>query len=57
MDDFGWSHPLLLGAEGLKYEDVEMLVTEICVNQTETDQIELIMKGFHDMTEQVYGED
>ena len=57
MEEFGWSHPLLLGAVGLEYKDVEMLVTEICVNQTETEKIELVMNEFRDMTSQVYGED
>lgn len=57
MEEFGWSHPLLLGAVGLEYKDVEMLVTEICVNQTETENIELVMNEFRDMTSQVYGED
>ena len=56
MDDFGWSHPLLLAAEGLKYEDVEMLVTEICVNRTGTEHIELVMNEFRDVTARVYGE-
>ena len=57
MDEYGWSHPLMLAAEGLKYEDVVMLMTEICVNQTDTDSIELVMSSFRDVTEQVYGED
>ena len=52
-----WTHPLLLGAAGLEYKDVEMLVTEICVNQTETEKIELVMNEFRDMTSQVYGKD
>ena len=57
MDDFGWSHPLVLGAEGLEYEDVEMLITEICVNQTETEKIDLVMHEFRDVTGQVYGDE
>ena len=56
MDDFGWSHPLVLAAEGLEYEDVEMLVREICVNQTDTESIELFMHEFRDVTGQVYGD-
>ena len=56
MEEFGWSHPLLLGGEGLRYEDVEMLVTEICVNQTGTENIEIVMNDFRDMTAQVFEE-
>ena len=56
MEEFGWKHPLLLGAVGLEYKDVEMLVTEICVNQTETEKIDLVMNEFRDYTTQVYGE-
>lgn len=54
MDDFGWTHPLLLAAEGLAYEDVEMLITEICVKQTSTENFELVMNDFRDVTGQVY---
>ena len=57
MEEFGWSHPCLLGAVGLEYKDVEMLVTEICVNQTETEKIDLVMNEFRDYTAQVYGDD
>ncbi len=57
MDEIGWSHPLVLAAEGLEYEDVEMLVTEICVNQTDTMEIELIMTDYRNVTSEVYGKE
>ncbi len=57
MDEIGWPHPLVLAAEGLEYDDVEMLVTEICVNQTGTENIELIMNDFRDVTSEVDGKD
>ena len=57
MNDFGWTHPLLLAAEGLPYEDVEMMIKEICMKQMETGDIELINKRFRDVTGEVYGDE
>ena len=55
MDDFGWSHPLVLGREGLTYENVKASLTGILLERKDTDQIEEVMNNFRDITETVYG--
>ena len=57
MDDFGWQHPLVLAAEGMSFDDVKQVLTEILIYQTETGDIELITERFRDVTTEVYGED
>ena len=55
MDDFGWSHPLVLRREGLTYENVRTILTGILLEKKDTDQIPEVMNGFRDITDAVYG--
>jgi hypothetical protein len=55
MDDFGWSHPLILRREGLTYENVRTILTGILLEKKDTDQIPEVMNGFRDITDAVYG--
>ena len=57
MDGFGWNHPMVLASEGLEYKDVKAILTEICLNQTETGDIPLIVERFKDVTAIVFPED
>ena len=54
MDDFGWAHPLVLGADDLSVEQVLMILTEICRKQTSTEGIPIISERFTDVTETVF---
>jgi len=54
MDDFGWKHPLVLAAEGMSYDNVKGILTEILINQTDTRNIGLITEHFRDITSQVF---
>ena len=55
MDDFGWSHPLVLRREDLTYENVRTILTGILLEKKDTDQIPEVMNGFRDITDAVYG--
>ena len=57
MDGFGWNHPMVLASEDLEYKDVKAILTEICLNQTETGDIPLIVERFKDVTAIVFPED
>ena len=54
MDDFGWKHPLILGKDGMNYNEVKEILTEICVNQTSTMEIPAIENSFRDITAEVF---
>ena len=57
MDDFGWEHPLVLAADGIDFEGVKRILTEILMNQKDTEDIDLVSYSFRDVTTEVYGED
>ena len=57
MDDFGWEHPLVLAADGIDFEGVKRILTEILMNQKDTEDIDLVLYSFRDVTTEVYGED
>ena len=54
MEDFGWTHPLILGTDGLSFEDVKLILTEICLNQRASKEIDIVVHGFQDITAQIY---
>lgn len=56
MDEFGWSHPLVLAADGMDYRSVKQILTEICMNQTSTEHIPAVIENFRDITSQVYSD-
>ncbi len=55
MEDFGWSHPLLLASDGLALEDVEKILKGICLDGKETGDMDEL-NSFRDVTYLVYGE-
>ena len=57
MEEFGWSHPMVLGADGMTFEHVKTIMTEICLYQSDTKNIPLIVESFKDITSEVYGEE
>ncbi len=57
MDDFGWTHPLLLACEGLPYEELSEILRGICLEGKDTDSIPVIMNHFRDITSTVYEKD
>jgi len=56
MLDFGWKHPLVLAADSMSIDEVKMVLTEICMNQTSTEDIPGFEEKFRDITSQVYPE-
>ena len=54
MDDFKWEHPLILANDGLTAEEAEEVLRSILVE--ETDQIEIIIDHFHEVSSSIYKE-
>ena len=57
MEDFGWTHPLLLAGEYLSVEDVLDVVSKVCGEGMSTGDIPVVMKKLKDVTTMVFGED
>ena len=57
MEDFGWSHPLLLAAEDLSVEDVLDVVSKVCGEGMSTGDITVVMERLKDVTSKVYKND
>ena len=55
MDDFGWSHRLVLARSEMSYEEVESVITGVLLNGLSTEEIPVVMEGFRDITDDVYG--
>ena len=55
MDDFGWTHPLVLGCESLSYDDIKGILIGILIEGKDTGEIQTIMERFKDITEMLYG--
>ncbi len=56
MDEFGWTHQLVLAADGMEYKDVKQILTEICMNQISTEGIPAVIENFRDITSQLYSD-
>ena len=56
MDDFGWPVPLLLCGDDLSSDEVEELLTGICLEGRETDSFPLVEDRFRDVTGAVFGD-
>ena len=56
MDDFGWSHPLVLAGDGLEYKDIESVLNRVLLEEKSTEEIPIIMELLRDITESVFGE-
>ena len=54
MDDFKWEHPLILANDSLTAEEAEEVLRSILVD--ETDQIEIIIEHFHEVSSSIYKE-
>ena len=57
MDDFGWSHPLILAEGDLPYEDVEQVIRGVCEEGKSTGDIPVVMEKLKDCTGEAFGED
>lgn len=55
MEDFGWATPLVLRGEGLAFEDVREILRGICLEKKGTAGFPIVMNGFRDCTEAVFG--
>ena len=55
MDDFGWSHPLILANDHLSREEAEEVLVSIL--RECTDQIEIINSGFGEISSTLFPED
>ncbi len=56
MDDFGWSHPLILASDGLGYKDIESVLNGILLDGKSTEEIPFVMESLKDVTKTVFGE-
>ena len=54
MEDYGWSHPLVLAAGGLAYGEVESVLEGVLLAGKSTDEIPVIMEKMKDITSTVY---
>ncbi len=54
MNDFGWSHPLVLAGDGLEYEDIESVLNGILLERKSTEEIPVVMESLKDVTESVF---
>ena len=57
MEDFGWTHPLLLAAEDLSVEDVLDVVSKVCGEEMSTGDIPAVTEKLKDVTANVFGKD
>ena len=57
MDDFDWTHPLVLAAGGLTFQEVESVLDGVLLEGKSTDEIPVIMEKMRNITSTVYGED
>ena len=49
MDDFGWSHPLVLARSEMSYEEVESVITGVLLNGLSTEEI-ITLRRFENTT-------
>ena len=45
MDDFGWSHPLVLAGDGLRYEDVESVLNGLLLEGKSSEDIPVLLES------------
>ncbi len=56
MDDFGWSHPLVLAGDGLEYKDIESVLNGILLEEKSTEELPVVVESLKDVTASVFGD-
>ena len=54
MDDWNWTHPLLLQGDALSYDDVAEILTGILLEERDTDSFPVIMNGFREISSAIF---
>ena len=57
MEDFGWSHPLVLAADALAYDELENVLDGVLLEGKSTDEIPVVMEKMRNITDIVCRDD